>query len=175
MGPASKACLALSTLWTLCSGYTVVTLPISRCMVRPRLRSSAATLGEWGDKAGAERTDCTVFVFVFLFFAFCFFLLELENLMHHLGVGGEDHSDHDDHGDHADHSHPDRKASHQDSELHTPHNSNSSVWDTVRHSCHSGERRQPSMGLFRHLTPVLFSLPPAVPECQRYNGCVWAI
>lgn len=67
--------------------------------------------------------------------------------MHRLGVGGEDHGDHDDHSDHGDHddhhgdhsdhgdhSHPDRKASHQDSELHTPHNSSSSVWDTVRHS-----------------------------------------
>lgn len=43
------------------------------------------------------------------------------------------------------------------------------------HSRHSGERRRSSMGLLRHLTPVLSSLPLAVPECQRCNGCVWAI
>lgn len=88
--------------------------------------------------------------------------------MHQLGVGGEDHSDHDDH------SHLDRAANHQDSEPLATHNSSSSVWDTVSHSFCSGERWV-SMGLPRHLTPVLLLLPPDVPECQRCDGCVWAV
>lgn len=98
-------------------------------------------------------------------------LHELENLMHHLGVGGEDHSDHDDHGDHADHSHPDRKASHQDSELHTPHNSNSSVWDTL---CLSAKDIMAVYGLSEEagVSPQAWAqLTPALVQQQLSGAC----
>uniref|UniRef100_A0A8C6HZF7 Solute carrier family 39 (zinc transporter), member 4 n=1 Tax=Mus spicilegus TaxID=10103 RepID=A0A8C6HZF7_MUSSI len=96
---------------------------------------------------------------------------KLENLMHHLGVGGEDHSDHDDHGDHADHSHPDRKASHQDSELHTPHNSNSSVWDTL---CLSAKDIMAVYGLSEEagVSPQAWAqLTPALVQQQLSGAC----
>lgn len=110
-------------------------------------------------------------------------LHELENLMHHLGVGGEDHSDHDDHGDHSDHvdhgdhgdhgdhSHLDREASHPDSEIHTTHNSSSSVWDTL---CLSAKDVMAVYGLSEEtgVSPQAWAqLTPALVQQQLSGAC----
>lgn len=98
-------------------------------------------------------------------------LPELENLMHHLGVGGEDHSDHDDHGDHGDHSHLDREANHQDSELHATHNSSSSVWDTL---CLSAKDVMAVYGLSEEagVSPQAWAqLTPALVQQQLSEAC----
>ncbi|GAB1299512.1 Zinc transporter ZIP4 [Apodemus speciosus] len=93
---------------------------------------------------------------------------ELENLMHYLGVGGEDHSDHDDHDDH---SHLDREASHQDSELHTIHNGSSSVWDTL---CLSAKDVMAVYGLSEEagVSPQAWAqLTPALVQQQLSGAC----
>lgn len=95
-------------------------------------------------------------------------LPELEDLMHHLGVGGEDHSDH---GDHVDHSHLDREANHQDSELHATHNSSSSVWDTL---CLSAKDVMAVYGLSEEagVSPQAWAqLTPALVQQQLSEAC----
>lgn len=98
-------------------------------------------------------------------------LHELENLMHQLGVGGEDHSDHDDHDDHSDHSHLDREANHQDSELHATPNSSSSVWDTL---CLNAKDVMAVYGLSEEtgVSPQAWAqLTPALVQQQLSGAC----
>lgn len=92
-------------------------------------------------------------------------LAELEALMHHLGVGGEDHSDHDDH------SHLDREANHQDSEPLATHNSSASVWDTM---CLSAKDVMAVYGLSEEtgVSPQAWvQLSPALVQQQLSGAC----
>lgn len=100
-------------------------------------------------------------------------LSELEVLMHHLGLGGEDHSHHDDNHSHQDddHSHLDREASHQDSEPHATHNSNSSVWDML---CLSAKDVMAVYGLAEEagVSPQAWAqLTPALVQQQLSEAC----
>ncbi|XP_055482379.1 zinc transporter ZIP4 [Psammomys obesus] len=100
-------------------------------------------------------------------------LSELEVLMHHLGLGGEDHSHHDDNHSHHDddHSHLDREASHRDSELHATHNSSASVWDML---CLSTKDVMAVYGLAEEagVSPQAWAqLTPALVQQQLSGAC----
>uniref|UniRef100_A0A8C5LAU8 Zinc transporter ZIP4 n=1 Tax=Jaculus jaculus TaxID=51337 RepID=A0A8C5LAU8_JACJA len=92
-------------------------------------------------------------------------LAELEILMQHLGVGGEDHSDHNDH------SHLGRETNHEDSEPSATLNSSSNVWDTV---CLSARDIMAVYGLSEQagVSPQAWAqLSPALVQQQLSGAC----